>query len=74
MTKIPLTDKTQIRVSKDTVNGVTFIQLRVWVRDKETNSWIPTKKGVAFKPDLCTDVVQALELAHVSKDGDKATA
>tara|TARA_Y100000310_G_C20063155_1_gene525914 strand:- start:58 stop:282 length:225 start_codon:yes stop_codon:yes gene_type:complete len=74
MTKIPLTDKTQIRVSKDTVNGVTFIQLRVWVTDKETGSWIPTKKGVAFKPDLCPDVVQALELAHVSKDGDKATA
>ena len=75
MKKIPLTDKSQIRISKDTVNGVTFIQLRVWVVDKATGSWIPTKKGVAFKPELTDEVIRLLtEVYATDKDSDSATA
>ena len=76
MTKktIHLTDKSQIRISQDTVNGVTFIQLRVWVVDRKTDNWIPTKKGVAFNPALCDEVIGALTEVSTDSRGEGASA
>ena len=76
MTKkvIHLTDKSQIRISKDTVNGVTFVQLRVWVVDRKTENWIPTKKGVAFNPDLVEEVISSLLEVSADPKSEGATA
>lgn len=71
---IALTDKSQIRISKDTVNDVTFVQLRVWVVDRKTGTWIPTKKGVAFKPSLTNEVMELLKEVNNDPQGDGASA
>ena len=48
--KIKKTDKTQIRLTKDTVNGKTFGQIRIWT--KINDEYVPTKKGISFDGNL----------------------
>ena len=46
--EIPLSESTKILVTKDTVNKRTFGQVRIWVKPKGNDEYMPTKKGVAF--------------------------
>jgi len=62
--EIAKTDKTKILISKDTVNGVEFGQIRIWT--KVNGDLIPTKKGVSFALALIPDIQLALE--HMAQD------
>ena len=55
-----------LRISKDTVNGVTFYQLRYWTRDNQENAYKPTEKVIAFHVDKLDEIL--LSLIHSSVD------
>ncbi len=57
---IEVSDNSQIVVSKDTVNGKTFGQVRTWIRKKGTDDFIPTRKGIAFSLDKTDKIVEGL--------------
>jgi hypothetical protein len=58
--KIKKTDKTQIRLTKDTVNGKTFGQIRIWT--KINDEYVPTKKGISFDGNLIPELQVGLEM------------
>ena len=60
MHTIPVSDNSEIRVTKDTVNGITFGQIRLWTKKKDTDEMIPTRKGVAFNPELAPKIIEGL--------------
>ena len=57
---IKLSEKAEIRVSKDTVNEKTFGQVRTWIRKKDSDEFIPTRKGIAFDLAHTDDIVKGL--------------
>ena len=67
---ISISDKSLIRVSKDTVNEKTFGQIRIWTKigDGDSAKWIPTKKGVAFGLDKLEDIIRALSMVSIEGD------
>ena len=58
--EIPLTESTKILITKDTINEKTFGQIRVWTKPKDSDDFIPTKKGVAFDLSKTSELVQGL--------------
>ena len=66
--EVQLSEKTKIKVSRDTVNGKTFGQIRIWTRIGEKAEWIPTKKGVAFDLSHVDDIVRGLGLITLEKE------
>ena len=71
--EIPLSDKTLIKVSRDTVNEKTFGQIRIWTKigEGESAKWIPTKKGVAFSLDKLEDIIRSLSMISIDDDAKK---
>lgn len=57
---IEISDNSQIRVTKDVVNGKTFGQVRTWIKKKDTDEYIPTRKGVAFSLEVTDKIVEGL--------------
>ena len=55
-----------LRISKDTVNSVTFYQLRYWTRDSQDKEYKPTEKVIAFHVDKLDEIL--LSLIHSSVD------
>ena len=49
----------RIRISLTEFKGHDFVDLRVYYED-EAGEYKPTKKGVAFNPDLISQVIDAL--------------
>ena len=47
----------EIRIGLDEFKGHPLVSIRVWVTDRD----LPTKKGIAFNPDLLPDVIAALQ-------------
>ena len=58
--EIQLTESSKILVTKDTVNERTFGQVRVWIKTKHNDDYVPTKKGVAFDLSLASTLAKAL--------------
>ena len=71
--EIPLSEKTLIKVSRDTVNERTFAQIRIWTKlgEGEDAKWIPTKKGVAFGLDKLEDIIRSLSMISIDEDAEK---
>jgi hypothetical protein len=63
---IDKTDKTQIRLTKDTVNGKTFGQIRIWT--KVNDEYVPTRKGIAFGHNHISELQVGLEQMKISFD------
>ena len=42
--EIKIKDDSKIKITKDTVNGITFGQIRLWKLDNNSNRYVPTQK------------------------------
>ena len=56
--KIFISNGSEIRVSKDVVNGKAFIQIKVW--EKENGRYKPTNRPIVLKGDTLTDLISGL--------------
>tara|TARA_R100000329_G_scaffold59672_1_gene53530 strand:- start:412 stop:642 length:231 start_codon:yes stop_codon:yes gene_type:complete len=66
--------KSLIRVSKDTVNGNEFGQIRYWTEDKTSGDVVPTRKGVAFNLEKIPSLVDALARMQADVGNEGANA
>jgi hypothetical protein len=58
--EIKLKGKHMLRISRNTVNGMTFGQLRLWEKDSRTNQLIVTQKGFSFDLDSVYEIIKGL--------------
>jgi hypothetical protein len=70
--EINLSPSTIIRISKDVVNDKTFGQVRVWVKPKNADEFLPTKKGVAFDLSKTGELVEGLLSLEEHTEGGEA--
>ena len=63
---IQLNQNKILRISKDTVNMVTFYQLRYWIKKDGGNEYEPSDKVIAFHVNKLDEVL--LSLIHFSQD------
>ena len=57
----------KIKITKDTVNGVTFGQIRIWRFDNNSNRYVPTQKGVGFELKHINEIIKSLSLLYHSE-------
>ena len=60
--KIIMSNNSEIRVSKDVVNGKAFIQIKVW--EKGNGSFKPTNRPIVLKGEVLIDLINRLELSQ----------
>ena len=65
--EIKIKDDSKIKITKDTVNGVTFGQIRLWKLDNNSNRYVPTQKGVGFELKHINEIIKALSLLFHSE-------
>ena len=65
--EVKIKDGNKIKITKDTVNGVTFGQIRLWKLDNSSNRYIPTQKGVGFELKHITEIIKSLSLLYHSE-------
>ena len=65
--EIQIKDDSKLKITKDTVNGVTFGQIRLWKMDNNTNKYIPTQKGVGFELKHINEIIKSLSLLFHSE-------
>tara|TARA_B100001250_G_scaffold287983_1_gene249742 strand:+ start:718 stop:942 length:225 start_codon:yes stop_codon:yes gene_type:complete len=58
--KIKVNSRKDIRISKEYVNGFSFIQLRIW--EFKDNVYKPTQKYIALGSDNISELIHGLEL------------
>ena len=57
--KINISNNSEIRISKDVVNGKAFIQIKIWERGE--GNFKPTNRPIALKGQLLTQLINGLE-------------
>ena len=65
--EIKIKDDSKIKITKDTVNGLTFGQIRLWKLDKNSNRYVPTQKGVGFELKHINKIIKSLSLLYHSE-------
>jgi len=60
--EIKLNRRHLLRISKDTVNGTTFGQMRLWRSDPIDARFLPTPKGFGFDLTHLDDMIEGLLL------------
>jgi len=60
--KIKIGNYSQIRISKDHVNGRSFIQIRIW--DKKDNLFRPTDRPIVLNGKYILELINALALGQ----------
>tara|TARA_Y100000588_G_C14180098_1_gene893247 strand:+ start:104 stop:334 length:231 start_codon:yes stop_codon:yes gene_type:complete len=65
--EIKIKDDSKIKITKDTVNGITFGQIRLWKLDINTNSFLPTNKGIGFELKHINEIIYSLSLLYHSE-------
>ena len=60
--KIKINNCSELRISKDHVNGKTFIQVRVW--NKRDNKFRPTNRHIALNGKYLPELINSLELGN----------
>ena len=65
--EIQIKNDSKIKITKDTVNGITFGQIRLWKLDNSTNSFLPTNKGIGFELKHVNEIIYSLSLLYYSK-------
>ena len=56
----------RIRVKRTVFKGVDYVDIRIYYDASsadEPDSWKPTKKGIALKPELVQPLIEALQKA-----------
>ena len=59
--KININDFTEIRISKDVINGTAFIQIKIW--EKIDSQFKPTNKPIVLKDRALIELIGGLELS-----------
>ena len=57
--KICIGNNSEVRISKDVVNGRAFIQIKIW--EKGEGCFKPTNRPIALKGQLLTELINGLE-------------
>ena len=57
--------KTKLVIKLSEYKGHKFVDVREYFINKD-NTWVPTKRGMTFKPALVTEVINVLEKAEVN--------
>ena len=57
--KIIISNGSEIRISKDVVNGKAFIQIKVW--EMENGSYKPTNRPIVLKGKALIELISGLE-------------
>ena len=57
--KICIGNNSEVRISKDVVNGKAFIQIKIWERAQ--GDFNPTNRPIALKGQLLTELINGLE-------------
>jgi len=65
--EISIQNNSKIKITKDTVNGITFGQIRLWKLDNNSNRYIPTQKGVGFELKHINEIIKSLSLLFHSE-------
>ena len=65
--EVKIKDGNKIKITKDTVNGVTFGQIRLWKLDNNSNRYVPTQKGVGFELKHINEIIKSLSLLYHSE-------
>ena len=65
--EIKIKDDSKIKITKDTVNGITFGQIRLWKLDNNSNRYVPTQKGVSFELKHINEIIKSLSLLFHSE-------
>ena len=65
--EVKIKDGNKIKITKDTVNGVTFGQIRLWKLDNNSNRYVPTQKGVGFELKHINEIIKSLSLLFHSE-------
>ena len=60
---IPKNKLDEIRVGTETFRGRPFVDVRVYTAFTGSGEPLPTKKGVAIRPDQLPDLIEALQKA-----------
>ena len=55
-----INEKYLLRISKDTVNGISFGQVRIWILDKVRGDHKPTTKGFGFELSHLDDLIKGM--------------
>ena len=53
-----------IRIELSEFKGNTYLNLRVWYTDKATGEFKPTQKGITIKPELFSELKEAIRIAE----------
>ncbi len=61
---VPRSETEIIRISRREYKGVHYVDLRVFFKDKQTEEFRPTKKGLTIKKDQIHEVAKAVCLAE----------
>lgn len=56
--KVRLSEKSEIRLSKDYWDYKEWVSFRLWTKTKD--GWIPTKRGVGMKPEIAEEFFKHL--------------
>ena len=57
-------DDAVIRITLSTYGGRQFLNARLWIRDRESYEWKPTKQGVTFRPNELERLQAAISKAR----------
>ena len=57
--KIIISNGSEIRISKDVVNGKAFIQIKIW--EEDNGSFKPTNRPIVLRGDTLTELISGLE-------------
>ena len=58
--EIKINGKYLLKFSRDTVNGTTFGQMRLWISDPINNKFKPTPKGFGFDLNHLDEMIKGL--------------
>ena len=58
--KININNCSEIRISKDIVNGRSLIQIRMW--NKKNNGYLPTDRSIALSGKYLFELINGLEM------------
>jgi len=64
LARIPRTATEEVQISISEYKGKKFLDMRIFYTTDGGNSWLPTKKGVAFYPETFEKLKEAVEIAE----------
>ena len=64
ISEIKIKNNVVIKITKDTVNGITFGQLRIWELDKNSYRFLPTRKGIGFELKHINQIINSLLMLY----------